>query len=91
MIANNLSRKPRDLWTDQGRGDRIVRYHAEDEIDGPVGRSGSWPGCARAAPRALDEIAVNFYRTNAQSRARGPVHAGRHPYKVIRGAVLRPP
>ena len=26
-------RKPKELWTDQGAGDQIVRYHADDEVD----------------------------------------------------------
>ena len=33
VIANNAARKPKNLWTDAGGGDRIVRYHAEDEGD----------------------------------------------------------
>ena len=33
VIANNAARKPKNLWTDAGAGDRIVRYHAEDEGD----------------------------------------------------------
>ena len=33
VIANNIDRKPKHLWTDVGRGDRIVRYWAEDEND----------------------------------------------------------
>ena len=30
VIENNASRKPKQLWTEAGRGDRIVRYHADD-------------------------------------------------------------
>jgi DNA helicase II / ATP-dependent DNA helicase PcrA len=33
VIAHNLGRKPKELWTDQGAGDPIVRYHADDEVD----------------------------------------------------------
>jgi DNA helicase-2/ATP-dependent DNA helicase PcrA len=33
VIDHNLERKPKNLWTDVGGGDRIVRYHAEDEGD----------------------------------------------------------
>jgi ATP-dependent DNA helicase UvrD/PcrA len=33
VIAHNVSRKPKELWTDQGAGDPIVRYHADDEVD----------------------------------------------------------
>ena len=33
VIDHNNARKPKHLWTDQGQGARIVRYHAEDEGD----------------------------------------------------------
>ena len=33
VIAKNLSRKPKDLWTDAGHGEKIIRYHADDESD----------------------------------------------------------
>ncbi len=67
VIANNLSRKPKDLWTDQTGGDPIVCYQATDEYD-----EARW--VVREAYRLhedeqhrWDEMAV-FYRTNAQSR-----------------------
>jgi DNA helicase-2/ATP-dependent DNA helicase PcrA len=85
VIANNASRKPKELWTDQGKGDPIVRYHADDEVD-----EASW--IAREIARLHDdgdlhwgEVAV-FYRTNAQSRVLEE-HLMRVgiPYKVIGG------
>src|SRR5262249_49600069 len=73
VIANNAMRKPKALWTEQGGGTPVVRYHAEDEHE-----EGSWlateilnlHGSAAEAPHqyAWGDIAV-FYRTNAQSRA----------------------
>src|SRR5258708_19675276 len=33
VIANNLRRKPKDLWTDHGAGQPITRYDAESEHD----------------------------------------------------------
>ena len=33
VIANNVGRKPKDLWTEQGQGEKILRYHADDETD----------------------------------------------------------
>ena len=45
VIDNNSTRKPKNLWTDQGHGARIVRYHAEDEGD-----EARW--VARTRPRA---------------------------------------
>ena len=66
VIANNLGRKPKELWTDRGAGQLIVRYHADDEAD-----EAQW--VAHEVSRLHDEgerwgdIAV-FYRTNAMSR-----------------------
>ena len=67
VIANNLARKPKNLWSDQSDGERIVRFCASDEYD-----EARW--VVREAYRLhddeqcrWDEMAV-FYRTNAQSR-----------------------
>ena len=85
VIANNLSRKPKELWTDRGHGDPLVRYHADDEGD-----EAQW--VAREIARLHDggdvrwgDIAV-FYRTNAQSRVLEE-HLMRVgiPYKVVGG------
>ena len=91
VIANNVSRKPKALWTDRGAGDQIVRYRAEDEHD-----EAEWVAHEIVRLRSdqglrWGDVAV-FYRTNAQSRAleeamvrgRGPLQGGgRH-------QVLRP-
>ncbi|MDP1818377.1 MAG: DNA helicase PcrA [Acidimicrobiales bacterium] len=85
VIANNLGRKPKELWTDRGAGDKIVRFHADDEVD-----EAQW--VTREIARLHDggtmrwaDVAV-FYRTNAQSRVLEE-HLTRHgiPYKVIGG------
>ncbi len=85
VIANNLSRKPKELWTDKGDGDLITRYHADDEVD-----EAQW--VTREIARLHDggtmrwaDVAV-FYRTNAQSRVLEE-HLARHgiPYKVVGG------
>ena len=85
VIDNNSTRKPKNLWTDQGHGSRIVRYHAEDEGDE-----------ARWVARTLTELhdtegyrwgdMAIFYRTNAQSRVveEALMRAGT-PYKVVGG------
>ena len=85
VISNNMGRKPKQLWTDQGSGARIVRYHAEDERD-----EASWM-CREMSKLHSDdqvrwgEMAV-FYRTNAQSRVLEEhlVRVG-IPYKVVGG------
>jgi len=85
VIANNPARRPKELWSEKGKGDRIVRYHAEDEHD-----EAAW--VARTMHRLHDsegqrwrDMAV-FYRTNAQSRVveDGLIRAG-IPYKVVGG------
>jgi DNA helicase-2/ATP-dependent DNA helicase PcrA len=85
VIANNMARKPKDLWTEVGGGDPIIRYRADDEVD-----EAQW--ISREIARLHDEteltwgdIAV-FYRTNAQSRVLEE-HLMRVgiPYKVIGG------
>ena len=85
VIANNPTRRPKQLWSDKGSGERIVRYHAEDEHD-----EAAW--VARTMQRLHDveaqqwrEMAV-FYRTNAQSRVveDALIRAG-IPYKVVGG------
>src|SRR5262245_22687623 len=84
VIANNVSRKPKNLWTDAGRGDQVVRYWAEDEGDEAT-------FVARQAielhddGRAWHDLAV-LYRTNAQSRVveEAMMRFG-VPYKVVGG------
>jgi DNA helicase-2/ATP-dependent DNA helicase PcrA len=85
VIANNLGRKPKNLWTDQGLGDPIVRYHADDEGD-----EAQWVAHQIALMHDEDhrrwgDVAV-FYRTNAQSRVLEE-HFMRVgiPYKVLGG------
>ena len=85
VIANNAARKPKNLWTDAGRGDRIVRYHAEDEGDEAT-------FVASTARQLHGDDAMNWrdlavlYRTNAQSRVveEAMMRLG-VPYKVVGG------
>jgi DNA helicase-2/ATP-dependent DNA helicase PcrA len=93
VIANNVSRKPKELWTDHGAGDPIVRYHADDEVDeaGWVTReiarlhdTGEVEGVGGEQLRWGD-VAV-FYRTNAQSRVlEEQLMRADIPYKVVGG------
>ena len=85
VIANNVSRKPKSLWTDQGAGDQITRYRAEDEHD-----EAEWVAHEIVRLRSdqglrWGDVAV-FYRTNAQSAAleEGMARA-EVPYKVVGG------
>ncbi len=85
VIQHNAERKPKHLWTDTGSGDRIVRYHAEDEGDEAM-----W--VASTARRLQRDDGVNWremavlYRTNAQARVieEAFMRSG-VPYKVVGG------
>ena len=85
VIAHNASRRPKELWSELGMGDRIVSYHAADEHD-----EASWVVRTMHSLHENDaqqwrEIAV-FYRTNAQARVveEQLIRVG-VPYKVVGG------
>jgi DNA helicase II / ATP-dependent DNA helicase PcrA len=85
VIDHNSARKPKVLWSDNGAGDKITRYQAEDESD-----EATWVARTAADLHSSDgerwsDIAV-FYRTNAQSRVveEAFMRAG-IPYKVVGG------
>ena len=85
VISRNADRKPKNLWSDQGAGPRIVGYVADDE-------HGEAQFVAEEIDRLSDEglatagdVAV-FYRTNAQSRVFEEVFIRTGlPYKVVGG------
>src|SRR5580692_11593116 len=85
VITNNVSRKPKTLWTERDGGEMVTRYRAEDEYD-----EAAW--VAHEVTRLHSEeglrwgdVAV-FYRTNAQSRAlEEAMVRGEIPYKVVGG------
>jgi DNA helicase II / ATP-dependent DNA helicase PcrA len=85
VIANNLRRKPKDLWTDQGRGTPIVRYDAESEHDEAAFVVHEMGRLHEREELAWGDLAV-FYRTNAQSRVVEEALVRRNiPYKVVGG------
>jgi DNA helicase-2/ATP-dependent DNA helicase PcrA len=85
VIANNFGRKPKELWTDNGTGEPIVRYHADDETDEAQWIAHQMAHLHDGGQYRWGDIAV-FYRTNAQSRL-VEEHLMRVgiPYKVIGG------
>jgi DNA helicase-2/ATP-dependent DNA helicase PcrA len=85
VIENNASRKPKQLWTEAARGDRIVRYHADDEGDESQWVAHTVADLHDGGDYRWGDVAV-FYRTNAQSRVveEALMRAG-IPYKVIGG------
>ncbi len=85
VIANNVSRKPKTLWTEGGEGERITRYRAEDESDEASWVANELGRLHREHGLAWGGMAV-FYRTNAQSRAlEEALVAAEVPYKVVGG------
>ena len=85
VIEQNISRKPKSLWTDAGHGEKIVRYHADDEGDESRWISHTIDQMHDTGDFRWGDIAV-FYRTNAQSRVleEGLMRSG-VPYKVVGG------
>jgi DNA helicase-2/ATP-dependent DNA helicase PcrA len=85
VIAKNVGRKPKELWTDQGPGHPIVRYHADDESDEAQFVANEIARLHDHEHVRYDEIAV-FYRTNSQSRVLEEflLRVG-IPYKVVGG------
>jgi DNA helicase II / ATP-dependent DNA helicase PcrA len=85
VIANNVGRKPKTLWTDGGAGEEIVRYRADDETDEAEWVAHEVARLHREDGLRWGDVAV-FYRTNAQSRAleESLVRAG-VPYRVVGG------
>ncbi len=85
VIEHNQERKPKSLWTDTGSGERIVRYHAEDEGDESMWIAGTAQQLHRDDAMNWREMAV-LYRTNAQARVveEAFMRSG-VPYKVVGG------
>ena len=85
VIENNLSRKPKSLWTDQGHGAKITRYHADDEGDEAQWVAHTVANLHDSGDHRWGDVAV-FYRTNAQSRVveEAFMRSG-IPYKVVGG------
>jgi DNA helicase II / ATP-dependent DNA helicase PcrA len=85
VIANNVMRKPKTLFTEQVGGELIERYHAEDEHD-----EARW--IVREMHRLHDHEQVRwadmaiFYRANAQSRTvEEQLVRADIPYRVVGG------
>jgi DNA helicase II / ATP-dependent DNA helicase PcrA len=86
VIANNLDRPNKQLFTVGDAGDPVLRYRAEDERDEAAWVSSEILRLRAAESLAWGDVAV-FYRTNAQSRALEDsfIFTG-IPYKVVGGA-----
>ncbi len=85
VISNNLARKPKDLWTEAGAGDRIVKFQGEDETDEAQWITREMTRLHDGGDRRWSDMAI-FYRTNAQSRVLEEqfLRSG-IPYRVVGG------
>jgi DNA helicase-2/ATP-dependent DNA helicase PcrA len=85
VVSRNASRKPKNLWSDQGTGPLITGYVADSEHDEAAFVAEEVDRLSDAGEATPGDVAV-FYRTNAQSRVFEEVfiRVGL-PYKVIGG------
>ncbi|MFB3818942.1 MAG: Asp-tRNA(Asn)/Glu-tRNA(Gln) amidotransferase subunit GatC [Candidatus Methylomirabilales bacterium] len=67
VVANNVGRKGKRLWTENPVGEPVVIYEATDEQDEADFVVRVLKGLAAEHGHSLDDFAI-FYRTNAQSR-----------------------
>ena len=85
VVSRNASRKPKNLWSEQGAGPLITGYVADSEHDEAAFVAEEVDRLTDAGEATPGDVAV-FYRTNAQSRVFEEVfiRVGL-PYKVIGG------
>ncbi|MCD4839149.1 DNA helicase PcrA [Neobacillus sedimentimangrovi] len=67
VIENNLNRKPKNLWTENPEGNKIVYYRADSEQGEAQFVAGKIKELTREGGHKLSDMAI-LYRTNAQSR-----------------------
>jgi DNA helicase-2/ATP-dependent DNA helicase PcrA len=67
VIENNFNRKPKNLWTENPEGNKIVYYRADSEQGEAQFVAGKIKELTRDDKYKLSDIAI-LYRTNAQSR-----------------------
>ena len=85
VIARNPGRKPKNLWSDAGPGEKITGYVAENEHDEAAFVAQEVDRLADEHDVSAGNIAV-FYRTNAQSRVFEEVFVRVGlPYRVVGG------
>ncbi len=90
VIANNVGRKPKELWTEAGPGEAIVRYHADDEADEAQWIARQIMHLHDGAP-LLGRLCRVLPGQRPEPGHRGVPDAGGHPVQGRGGhAVLRP-
>ncbi|MDX6261947.1 MAG: ATP-dependent helicase UvrD/PcrA [Kribbellaceae bacterium] len=85
VISRNEGRMAKNLWSDQGQGEQIAVYVADNEHDEAQFVADEIDRLTDADGVKPSDVAV-FYRTNAQSRVFEEVFIRTgHPYKVVGG------
>ncbi len=85
VIANNTGRKGKTLWTDNGIGDKVDIYPAENEYEEAEYIAKKIDSAVRAEGEKYSDCAI-LYRTNAQSRIIETTLSGYNiPYRVLAG------
>ncbi|MGV9412558.1 DNA helicase PcrA [Nocardia sp. NPDC003693] len=85
VIARNENRREKKLWTDQGDGDLIVGYVADNEHDEASFVAREIDRLVDSGDANYNDVAV-FYRTNNNSRALEEIFIRMGlPYKVVGG------
>ncbi|MFP7299603.1 DNA helicase PcrA [Neobacillus niacini] len=67
VIENNVTRKAKNLWTENPEGNKIVYYRADSEQGEAQFVAGKIKELTREGKYKLSDVAI-LYRTNAQSR-----------------------
>lgn len=85
VIAHNVGRPPKNLWTDAGDGECIVGYAADNEQDEALFISTEITRLTSLESVSPSDIAI-MYRANAQSRAiEERLMRADIPYKIVGG------
>ncbi len=85
VISRNSDRKPKNLWSEAGAGEKILGYVADNEHDEAAWVAQRIDELTDEGSLTASDMAV-FYRTNAQSRVFEEVFIRiGMPYKVVGG------
>jgi len=85
VIANNQGRKGKNLWTENGNGNLIDLYRADNEYDEADFIAATIKTALREEGSTYADCAI-LYRTNAQSRViETTLSANGIPYRVLAG------
>lgn len=85
VISNNVKRKPKNLWTDNEKGEKIQYYRADTEQGEALFVTGKIKELVETKQRKFSDFAI-LYRTNAQSRAMEEMLVKANiPYTIVGG------